>query len=95
MLNVFIATPDRPGVVNDLVATVLKSGSTVTRFAGMVTCPDNPLFSLRMEILETSDVAGALELRLANLIGSEGSLEVVPGFLHEDSPVGAMPLPAA
>ncbi len=95
VLNVFIATPDRPGVVNDLVATVLKSGSTVTRFAGMVTCPDNPLFSLRMEILGASDVAGALELRLANLIGSEGSLEVVPGFLHEDSPVGAMPLPAA
>lgn len=48
-----------------------------------------------MEILGAPDVAGALELRLANLIGSEGSLEVVPGFLHEDSPVGAMPLPAA
>ncbi len=67
----------------------------MTRFASMVTCPDDPQLSLRMEVLGAVELLGALEPMLSELKGPDGSVEVVPGLLDGDSPVGLMPLPSS
>jgi predicted amino acid-binding ACT domain protein len=95
VINIFMATPDRPGVVSDVVSAVFRAGATVTRFASMVTCPDDPQLSLRMEVLGAVELLGALEPMLSELKGPDGSVEVVPGLLDGDSPVGLMPLPSS